>query len=88
MDVVHFHAIGDPLNYLHIIGLHEANHVRALRLDDFRQRIRPAFAAVENVVTHQSHKRAKRNIRQRRNDLCNFALVGSDCHEQIGNQFA
>jgi hypothetical protein len=49
-DDVHFQSFADSIQNIDIVGFDQRNYIRPLGLDNFRQRISAAFAAVEDVV--------------------------------------
>lgn len=51
----HFEPLGDPLHDRRAVRFHQHHNIRPLRRDDFRKRIRPSLAAIENVIAHQAH---------------------------------
>lgn len=55
-DQIHFQSPRDPFKHVAVVGLNQRHHIGALRLDHFRQRIGPAFAAVEDVVREDSQR--------------------------------
>ena len=55
VDVIHLQAPSQPFEHFRVVRLDDRDDVRLLREDNLGQRVRPAFAAVEDVVTHHSH---------------------------------
>ncbi len=54
-DEIHFQAEGDALDDRRVIGFDKRDDIGFLGFDDFGKWISSAFAAVENVVTYDSH---------------------------------
>jgi hypothetical protein len=56
VDVIHAEAFGDALDDGQVGRLNERHDIGPLRFDDFRNRIRPPFAAVEDVIADDPHR--------------------------------
>lgn len=54
-DEVHLEAAGNSIDHRRIIGFDEDDDIGPLGFDYFSEWIGPAFAAVENVITDQTH---------------------------------